>query len=488
MALDDIRRERLKKLESYEAAGRNPYPATVRRNFLIGEVVKKFSKLLTAKKKLAIVGRLRALREHGGVTFGDCADASGKIQLSFSREELGAEYDRAIAILDVGDFLEASGELMRTKRGEPTLAVFSWRIIAKSLRPLPEKWHGLKDVEERYRRRYLDLLMNEEVRTRFFLRSRLLLLLRQFFGGEGFTEVETPVLQHLPGGALARPFRTHSNALDIDLYLRIAPELSLKELLVGGMEKVYELAKSFRNEGIDAAHNPEFTTIEWYAAYWDEEAMMAFIERLFQNLFRQFGIGRRLAFDGNVITLAKKFSRIGFGEVLKRHALIVDYNAETEGSLAVRARQFGIEPGPAASKGKIADEIYKKVCRPHLLAPTFVVGHPLDISPLAKRSEKDPASAARFQLVIAGLELANAYSELNDPREQRQRFEEQAAMRRAGEEEAHPVDEAYLEALEYGLPPAAGAGLGVDRLLMLLTDTKNIREVVLFPTLRPKAS
>ncbi|OHA08743.1 MAG: lysine--tRNA ligase [Candidatus Sungbacteria bacterium RIFCSPLOWO2_01_FULL_59_16] len=487
MALDDIRRDRLAKLERYEAAGLDPYPASARRNFLIREVLQRFAPLARSKRRIIVAGRLRALREHGGMAFGDLEDGSGTMQLSFARDFLGDGYSFFRETADIGDILEAVGSAFKTKRGEPTLRISSWRIIAKSLRPLPEKWHGLKDVEERFRKRYLDLVMNEKVRDRFRRRAEIVKALREFFEREGFMEVETPILQHLAGGALARPFKTHHNALAIDLHLRIAPELYLKELLVGGMEKIYELGKSFRNEGVDATHNPEFTTVEWYAAYWDEEAMMGCMERFFAFLLKRLKLRSTLMFGEKTVTVPKRFLRIEFSEVLKRYALIIDYDRETRDSLASRAQRFGIDAGPGDSKGKIADEIYKKICRPHLVNPTFVIHHPIDISPLAKRTAPDATTVRRFQLIVGGLEIVNAFAELNDPREQRARFEEQKKLRSGGEEEAHPFDEEFVEALEYGMPPAAGAGLGVDRLVMLLTDAANVREAVLFPTLRPKA-
>ncbi len=487
MALEDIRRERIRKLEAYRSRGLDPYPASVSQTAPIVGIRQQFSKWKASKKTVSVVGRLTAWREHGGATFGDLADASGKIQIYLARDGLGEErYRLALDSVDIGDFIEVSGNAFYTERREPTIRVRSWRLAAKSLRPLPEKWHGLKDVEERFRKRYLDLLMNEEVRGRFLFRSRLIRAIRMFFDAEGFIEVETPMLQHLAGGALARPFTTHHNALDVDLSLRIAPELPLKQLLVGGLERVYELSKSFRNEGIDAEHNPEFTTIEWYAAYWDEEGMMRFVERCFGHLVKALKLKPDITFDGKAVSFGKKFQRIEFKEVLRRHALILDYDRETRDSLVGRARQFGIDAGRQEPKGRIADEIYKKICRPRIIQPTFVLNHPTDISPLAKRREGSPHEVRRLQLVVGGMELVNAYAELNDPLEQRARFEEQEKVRRAGAEETHPLDEEFIESLEYGMPPAAGAGLGIDRLTMLLTDTKNIREVVLFPTLRPK--
>lgn len=486
MSVEDIQRERVRKLEHYESQGGDAYPASARRNFLIGEIRKKFSQLARSKKKFSIVGRIRAMRTHGGAAFADLEDASGSIQCYFSRDDLAGSYALLLESIDVGDHIEVTGRAFKTKRGELTIQVLEWHMLSKSLLPLPEKWHGLKDVEERFRKRYLDLLMNPDVRERFLLRSRIIKTIRELLDTGGFVEVETPILQHIPGGALARPFKTHHNALDIDLYLRIAPELYLKELLVGGIEKVYELGKSFRNEGIDVSHNPEFTSVEWYAAYWDEGDMMAYVERSTRAIFKKLKVKAKFSYDGKPIDIAKRFARIEFTEVLKRHALIVDYDRETRDSLAVRARQFGIEVAPQESKGKIADEIYKKICRPHLQNPTFVTNHPLEISPLAKRLSGRKDAVRRFQLIIGGLELVNAFAELNDPRDQRARFEEQRKMHSGGDEEAHPFDEGFIEALEYGMPPSAGAAIGIDRLVMLLADVKNIREVVLFPTMRPK--
>ena len=486
MALEDLRRERMQKLDRYEAAGRDPYPASVRRTFLIGDAVKKFSTLAKGKKSVSLVGRLRAMREHGGLAFGDLEDGSGSIQLSFSRDELEDGYDLVRDVLDIGDFLEVVGVPFKTKRGEPTIKVSVWRIIAKALRPLPEKWHGLKDVEERFRKRYLDLLMNAGVRKRFRTRTAIVREVRSALAADGFEEVETPVLQAMPGGAMARPFKTHHNALDVDLYLRIAPELYLKRLIVGGYERVYEFARVFRNEGIDATHNPEYTLLEFYAAYWNEQDMMDCVERLFSSVVRKVLRKSFLPYDGKILKLVKRFPRISFLELLKRHALITDYQKETADSLRLRAKQFGLTVQPGTPKGKIADEIFEKVCRPRLQDPVFVTDFSIDISPLSKRDDRNQAVVRRFNLIAGGQEIADGWAEVNDPRDQRRRFEAQEQFRKEGEEEAHPFDEEFIEALEYGMPPLAGVGVGIDRLVMLLTDTKNIREVVLFPTLRPK--
>ena len=487
MALEDIKNDRLKKLSHIEAENGDAYPARVARPFLIGDVSANFGKFVKGKKNAGIVGRLVAKREHGGSTFGNMKDASGTIQIYFKEDVLGKEeYRKFSETADIGDFLEISGKPFKTKRGEETIEVTTWRIIAKSLLPLPDKWHGIQDVEERFRKRYLDLIMNDEVRARFVLRSAIISSLRSFLKKDGFQEVETPMLQPMAGGAMARPFRTHHNALDADLYLRIAPELYLKRLLIGGFEKIYELGRNFRNEGIDATHNPEFTMLELYTAYWDEEDMMKFVEKIFLALCKAVQKNAEIKYQGTMIKCKAPFKRVRFRDLLKKYALVVNYDDETQESMRLKAQRFGLEISTHESKGKIADEIYKKICRSQLLEPTFVTEHPLDISPLAKKKEGVLDTARRFQLIAGGLEIANGFAELNDPREQRSRFEEQKRMRGLGEEEAHDIDEDFIEAMEYGMPPAAGLGIGIDRLVMLLTNVKNIREVVLFPTLRQK--
>lgn len=488
MALEEIREERIKKLHKLKAGGIDPYPAWDQSGSApIAELLKKFVAFVHGKKPASTRGRITARREHGGATFLDVADWSGKIQFLFKEDIVGGDaYRFFLETVDIGDFVSATGTLFLTKKGEKTLEVKKYTLLAKSLRPLPEKWHGLQDVEERFRKRYLDLIANEGVRGRFFLRSKIISAIRAFFDKNGFYEVETPILQPIPGGAIARPFKTHHNALDVDLYLRVAPELYLKRLLVGGFEAVYEIGSTFRNEGIDITHNPEFTMLEAYRAYWDEERMMGFIEMLLQELATAFGVKGKVVREGESIAFKKPFTRIRFKDALARYALITDYDRETRETFATRAKQFGIEIGTHESKGKIADEIYKKVCRPHFVQPTFVVHHPLEISPLAKKRPENQDEVRRFQLVVAGAEIVNGFAELNDPLDQRERFLAQEKERAGGEEEAHRVDEDFVEALEYGMPPAAGIGVGIDRLIMLFTDMKNIREVVLFPTLRPR--
>ncbi len=486
MALEDIRNERIKKANMLREAGIDPYPAETSRTHAIGEALKKFAALEKGKKALVIAGRVMARREHGGSMFLDVRDGSGTMQVYLKKDVLADEYRRAVETIDIGDVMEAEGTLFLTKKKEQTLEVRRWAMLAKTLRSLPEKWHGLQDVEERFRKRYLDILMNDDVRRRFELRSRIIAAVRDFHITHDFLEVETPVLQPIPGGTLAKPFTTHHNALDIDLYLRIAPELYLKRLLVAGFDRVFEIARNFRNEGIDATHNPEFTMLECYAAYWDEDDMMEFVEDLFISLAKELGAKKEIIFEGKSITFKKPFSRIKFKDLLARFALITEYGRETRDSLATRARQLGVDVGSHESKGKIADEIYKKICRPHLVQPTFVTNHPLDISPLAKRHAKNPEEVRRLQLIVGGFEMTNGWAELDDPMDERGRFEEQEKEREGREEEAMHLGGDFREALESGMPPAAGLGIGIDRLVMLFTDAHNIREVLLFPTMRPR--
>ena len=485
MPLDDIRALRLKKLEALRKKNIDPYPAVSRRTHLVKDALHSFSSLARSKKEITVAGRIVAVREHGGSVFSDLRDGSGVLQAYFKRDVLGDEFGLFLDTADIGDFVEVSGTLFKTKKLEKTIEVNKWAMLAKTLLPLPDKWHGLQDVEERFRMRYLDLLMNNGIREHFEKRAHILSEIREYMKKNGFLEVETPMLHSIAGGALARPFVTHHNAFDSDFFLRIAPELYLKRLLAGGFEQVFEIGKNFRNEGVDAEHNPEFTELECYAAYWNEQDMMKFVESLVSLLVKKFGADGKISYGGKTITVRAPFHRVSFADLLKRYALIVDFDSETRDSLAVRARQIGIDTEKHEQKGKIADAIYKKICRPYIDQPTFVVDHPLDISPLAKKYPQGNA-VRRFQLIAAGMEIMNGFAELNDPLDQRERFKMQEMGREKGEEETHPFDEEFVEMLEYGMPPAAGLGIGIDRLIMLLTDIKNIREAVLFPTLRPK--
>ncbi len=374
--------------------------------------------------------------------------------------------------------------MFKTQKGEKTLEVIDYKILTKSLLPLPEKWHGLKDIEERFRKRYLDLIFNPEVKNKFELRSRIIKEIREFFDKEGFLEVETPILQPLYGGAKARPFKTHLNALDIDLYLRISPELYLKRLLVGGFEKIYEIGKCFRNEGMDRSHNPDFTILEFYWAYADYKDLMKLTEKLFSSLIKKIFGGLKVKYEDKGIDFTPPWPRIEFTQLIKKYTRINLDEIHIE-ALKKQAKKMGLKA--EGDKTEISDEIYKKFCRPKIWNPTFVIHHPLGFFPLAKQLEQNPNKTANFQLVAADLELVNAFSELNDPIEQRKRFEEQEKIFKQGFEEAQRLDEDFIEALEYGMPPAAGFGMGIDRLITLLTNSHAVREIILFPTMRGKS-
>lgn len=488
MSLEDIRSERIKKLEILKEKGIEPYPVSASRDFSIAEAVKDFSKLSKKKKPSFLAGRIMAIREHGGSIFFDINDGSGQMQAYIKKDEIGEEqFNLFKETADIGDFAELKGLFFTTKKKEKTLKVAEWKMLAKSLRPLPAQWYGLQDTEERFRKRYLDLLMNEEVKKRFLLRSRIISELRTFLDKEEFIEVETPILQPIAGGALAEPFKTHHNALDMDLYLRVAPELYLKELLIGGITKVYEIGRSFRNEGIDVTHNPEFTSVEVYEAYRDAEYLRKFITKIIKNVARKVVGKNEIEFSGNKISFSKEFNVITYFDALKRYALIIDAEKASRDDIVLKAKQFGIKVEDFETKEKIMDNIFKKLCRPKMIQPTFVIDYPVGTSPLAKKKKENNKLIDRLQLIVGGLEIVNGFSELNDPLEQRERFKEQDKAQESGEKEVSPSDEDYVEAMEYAMPPAAGWAIGIDRLVMLLTDTQNIREVILFPTLRPKS-
>lgn len=487
MSLEKIKSDRFKKLEAIRKAGVNPYPAKAELSsaktgarLVIKEAFDGFGEFEKNKKEINLAGRLRSRRGHGGSTFANLEDFSGQIQIYFKKDELGEkDYDFFADNFDVGDFILVSGELFKTQKGERTLLVKKYQLLAKSLNQLPEKWHGLKDIEERFRKRYLDLLMNNEVRARFKKRSEIIKSLRTFFDQEGFIEVETPILQPLPGGALAKPFGTYLNALEMDLYLRVAPELYLKRLLVGGLEKVYEIGRCFRNEGMDKLHNPDFTILEFYWAYANYEDVMDLVEKMFGFLVPS----KEIEFQSNKINFAGPFKRISMRDLILEY-FKMDIDKASRHDLEKILADAGEKLGKDLPDCKLIDEIFKTI-RPKIIQPTFVINHPLEMSPLAKASESNPKEAARFQLIAGGMEIANAYSELNDPQEQAERMKEQEKHR--GDEEIQRYDEDFIEALEYGMPPAAGLGLGVDRLVQLLTNSANIREIILFPTMKPKS-
>ena len=485
--LEELRKIRLKKLEKIKKALIFPYPQKVKRTHTILQVLKNFSKLKKSKKEIFLVGRIRAMRIHGGATFFDFEDGTGKIQAFLRKDKVGPKaYEFFINNFDIGDFVQVRGILCKTKKGEKTIEVSDFKILSKSLRPLPEKWHGLKDVEERFRKRYLDLIFNPEAKEKFILRSKIISEIRKFLEKEGFLEVETPILQPIYGGARARPFKTHHYALDIDLYLRIAPELYLKRLLVGGFEKVFEIGKCFRNEGIDRFHNPDFTSLEFYLAYADYKDTMKLTEKMILNVVKKIFKKRKLEYQGKKIDFKTPWPRIEF-DVLFRKETKLDYDTINREVLLKKAKSLGLEIEENLPKFEIADEIFKKIIRPKIWNPTFVIHYPLGFQVLAKALEKNPKRLANFQLIVAGTEIVNAFSELNDPLEQRKRFQEQRELFKEGFKEAHPLDEDFLEALEYGMPPAAGFGMGIDRLVMILTNSYSLREVILFPLMRPKS-
>ncbi len=435
----------------------------------------------------SVAGRMRSLRHFGKAAFFHLQDRSGQIQVYVRQGDSPPE---AVALLqeslDVGDLVGVKGTLFRTRTGELTIKAATLRLLSKALRPLPEKWHGLQDVEARYRQRYLDLLVNPQVRDTFRKRAKLIQLIRHFFITHDFLEVETPMMQSLAGGALAKPFITHHRALDLDLYLRIAPELFLKRLVVGGVERVFELGRVFRNEGISTKHNPEYTLLEFYQAYATHEHLMTLTEELFAFLAQEVNGGPRLVYGEHEIDLTPPWRRLVLKEAVRQYAGLSAEEVEQEAIVRAKARAVGVHLPATAPLGKVLADLFEAVAEPHLIQPTFVVSYPVEVSPLARRNDADPRFVDRFELYIAGRELANAFSELNDPEDQGQRFLDQMRAREAGDEEAHALDEDYIRALEYGMPPTAGEGIGIDRLVMLFTNSPSIRDVILFPLMRPE--
>ena len=486
---NELVRRRLEKLEALRAGGIDPFGQRFAFTHWAGDLVRRYQGATEEELKQAepvtVAGRVVALRHHGKTCFAHLREQSGQIQLYARQDGLGDRY-AAFTDLDVGDFIGVSGELFRTRTGELTVAVREFVFLAKSIRPLPEKWHGLKDVETRYRRRYVDLVMSPQVREAFVVKSRLVRELRAFLDARGFLEVETPMMQPIPGGAAAKPFVTHHNALDMALYLRIAPELYLKRLVVGGLDRVYEINRNFRNEGISTQHNPEFTMLEFYQAYADYEDLMALTEEMFAHLGREILGATKLHYQGEEIELAGPWRRLPFFQALSAAVGRPVAPDSSVSELRAAALAAGAAPKAEANAVDLWKEIFDTLVEPTLIQPTFVTDFPIELSPLSKRKASDPRLVDRFELFICRREIANAYSELNDPIDQRRRFEEQAQERLRGDEEAHWMDEDFVRALEYGMPPTAGEGIGIDRLAMLFTDSASIRDVILFPHLRPE--
>ena len=505
--------QRLEKLEQLREAGIEPYPARAERTHTLAEAAAAFEEFEAAADEdgassdtdgeaeridVTVTGRLLSVRDMGKTVFADMEDGSGRIQLFLRQEEVGAEsHSHFRKLLDLGDIVQAAGYLFRTRMGEISVRVQEWKLLAKALSPLPVvkeqevdggvvRYSAFADVEERYRQRYADLAVNPEVRELFRQRARLIRALRNFLDGHGFLEVETPIMQPIYGGAAARPFTTYHNQLKQELYLRISFELYLKRLLVGGLERVYEMGRDFRNEGISTVHNPEFTQLEFYAAYWDYHDVMDFTERMLAHVARELTGGLTITYQGHEIDLSPPWRRITLRDAIKKYAEIDYMEYPTAEALAAAIRENGGHARDGVSWGKLVDGLLGDYVEPELIQPTFVIQFPRDISPLAKRIPDDSRHVERFEYFIGGMEMGNAFTELNDPLDQQARFEEMQRLHQGDIEEAHPIDDDYLRAMRYGMPPNGGFGTGVDRLTMLFTDKTSIREVLLFPHLRER--
>jgi len=484
MSLDEIRKTKIEKLEKLKKVGIDPYPAVSGRTHIVAQVLENFDKLAESKDELILAGRIMARREHGGSIFFDLGDDSGKIQGFIKEDIVGKEvFSRFLDLIDIGDFIEISGTLFKTKKEEKTLKVKDFKVLTKALLPLPEKWHGIQDVEERLRARYLDFIMNPEEREIFVKKSKFWSSVRKFLSDEGGLEVETPVLERIPGGADAEPFKTHLNALDIDLYLRISLELNLKRLIVAGYEKVFEIGRIFRNEGIDREHLQDYTQMEMYWAYYDYKGLMAVLEKMYKKVIKETLGTLTHKYQDHEIDWSQTWPEVDYYEIF-REKTGLDLKTISEKELKNYAEGEGIDIGKHIGRGRLIDIIFKKKVRPHLIQPCFLVRPPVDIEPLAKRWPEDLERVERFQIMAGGSELGKGFSELNDPLDQRQRFEEQTKLREAGDKEAQRMDEDFIQALEYGMPPTAGFGMS-ERLFAFLTD-KPVRETVFFPLMRPR--
>ena len=484
----EVRRQKLARLRE---AGHKIYPNDFRPNHTTAEVVSKFNgcreeDLPSVASDISLAGRIMGIRKFGKASFFHLQDRRGRLQIYARKDRLGDDGYALFQSFDLGDIIGVSGHLFRTKTKELTLEAESVRLLTKCLRPLPEKWHGLADIEARYRQRYVDLMVNPDVRDVFQRRSQIVRLVRKFFEERDFLEVETPMMQAIPGGAAARPFTTHHNALDLGLFLRIAPELFLKRLVVGGIERVFELNRNFRNEGISVRHNPEFTMLEFYQAYATFEDLMRLTEELFVSLATDVSGTLQVPYGEHVIDLTPPWRRMTIADAIATHGSVDTKEITTLSGLQKFAQSQGLQVNNETPYGILLVEVFEEVAESKIIQPTFIAGYPIEVSPLARKNDNNAVLVDRFELFIAGRELANAFSELNDPADQRQRFVEQMKARVAGDDTANPIDEDYLRALEYGMPPAAGEGIGIDRLVMFFTNSASIRDVILFPLLRPQ--
>jgi len=498
--LDDINEQRKKTLERLHARGINPYPNRFPQTHTTQQAIAQLEEMEAREtsqraksrvfgretESVSIAGRITAIRKMGKSSFLDIRDGSGKLQLLLQNAKFNKEQQELFKDLDIGDIIGVEGNLLRTRTGEPTIAAADFTLLSKSLQPLPEKWHGLSDTDKRYRQRYVDLIANTGVKDIFKVRSKIITAIRQFLDRRGFIEVETPALQASAGGALAAPFITHHNTLDQDLYLRIATELHLKRLIVGGFDKVYEIGHVFRNEGISTTHSPEYTLLESYEAYADYTNVMEMTEEMVFQISKQVLGTTEIKYGDDTVNLKTPWRRITLRDAVKEYSGIDYVSYPTAGGLREKMRSLDMEANPAKNWAKLVDELLKTYVRPRLIQPTIVYDYPVSMSPLAKNKPGKERVVERFQAVTGGLEIANAYSELNDPIEQRERFEEQMKDRHDDDAEQWTIDEDYLTALEYGMPPTGGLGIGIDRLVMLLTNQQSIREVILFPQLREK--
>jgi lysyl-tRNA synthetase class 2 len=490
MEESEILRQRKEKIKDLRAMGIQLFPNDFRASQTSREITQRYGDwsaeaLQGLEEVFTCAGRIMAIRNFGRAAFAQLQDRTERIQVYLRKDLLGEELFGLAERLDVGDFLGVHGKLFRTKTGELTIEASFIQLLAKSYRPLPEKWHGLTDVEVRYRQRYLDLIVNPKVKETFYKRSEIIQVMKEFLLQRGFLEVETPMMQPIPGGATARPFKTHHNALDMDLYLRIAPELYLKRLVIGGLERVFELNRNFRNEGVSAQHNPEFTMLEFYQSYSTYEALMTVTEEMIGEVAERVLGTFQLTYQGTTLDLTPPWPRITLKEALTRYGEVEGQVLADKTAAARLAQELGLEMMKGASHGELLVEIFDEVVEPKLIQPTFITEYPVEVSPLARRKDDDPTVTERFELFIMGREIANGFSELNDPDEQGRRFRDQVA-KRGSEEEVAFIDEDFLAALEYGMPPAAGEGIGVDRLVMILTDSPSIRDVIFFPQMRGK--
>lgn len=493
MERSEQERIRIEKLKKLIEMGVDPYPRKFERTHSVSEIKENFEsktreELEKEKIEVKTPGRIMTIRRMGGASFFHISDGKNKVQCYIKKDMISEKEWELFDLLDIGDIVGVSGRLFRTKTGELTILLESLTFLCKSFRPLPEKWHGLQDVEIRFRERYLDLMVNAEVRKIFDTRSQIVKEIRRFFDERGYVEVETPMMHVIPGGALAKPFKTYHNALDLELYLRIAPELYLKRLLVGGYEKVYEINRNFRNEGISFEHNPEFTMLEFYEAYKDYRDFMDLTEELLQRLAKNILGKEEIEFNQNFISLKRPFRKIRYKDSLKDFIGLSYEIINNPEELLKKAKEICAKEKSEkiTNYGKALDALFDEFVKPNLIQPTFVIDFPKEISPLAKSKPENPDEVERFELIIGGMEVANAFSELNDPMDQRERFLRQAELAGRGDEEAHRIDEDFLKALEYGMPPTAGEGIGIDRLTMLFTNKRSIKEVILFPLLKPK--